>query len=114
MSLPCHLQGAWLWTWKDRIDRKWMSMYGDGLWREGMGRMSTGSVSPRQDSVAVSVGPEALAALAAAKMRCGGCGAKVTSYSRQNRKQETIQKGVLFVAFVALRQRSWPALLSSL
>jgi selenide,water dikinase len=44
--------GDWVWRWKDRIDRRWMSMYRD-----------LGAMRP--------------ADAAMAEMRCGGCAAKV-------------------------------------
>lgn len=69
------VQAAWLWTWKDRIDRAWMAKYGNDL-DFGMGD-SPGRSAPKEDAVAAAAGPEAMQALTAAKMRCGGCGAKV-------------------------------------
>jgi selenide,water dikinase len=51
------LEGAWLWRWKDHIDRKWMRMY-----REFPERMAT---------------PPPPVGGAEPEMRCGGCGAKV-------------------------------------
>ena len=69
------MQAAWLWTWKDRIDRAWMAKYGDDL--DFSMRNSMGKGVPKQDAVAAAAGPEAIRALTGAKMRCGGCGAKV-------------------------------------
>jgi selenide, water dikinase len=54
---PFKAEGAWLWTVKDWIDRRWMRMYRHP---ERM-RMKTAARPP----------PDA------AEMRCGGCGAKV-------------------------------------
>lgn len=45
------IEGAWVWRWKDRIDREWMDQYGADL------------------PVMASAGDD--------EMRCGGCGAKV-------------------------------------
>ena len=45
------VEGAWVWRWKDRIDREWMDQYGAEL------------------PVMPSAGDD--------EMRCGGCGAKV-------------------------------------
>ncbi|KAK9902254.1 hypothetical protein WJX75_009733 [Coccomyxa subellipsoidea] len=70
-------EAAWLWTWKDRIDRAWMAKYGDDL--DFSMRNSMGKGAPKQDAVAAAAGPEAIRALTGAKMRCGGCGAKVGS-----------------------------------
>ncbi|KAK9804423.1 hypothetical protein WJX72_011939 [[Myrmecia] bisecta] len=67
---PFCLEAAWLWRVKDYIDRKWMRSYTSEL-----PEMKEAEAAP--SPVAVAAGPEALAAMAAAKMRCGGCGAKV-------------------------------------
>ena len=64
------IEGAWLWELKDWIDRTWMTGYSSRL-----PLMEMEEDPPSQ--VAVAAGPEALAALAHASMRCGGCGAKV-------------------------------------
>jgi selenide, water dikinase len=56
---PLKAEGAWLWTVKDWIDRRWMRMYQD------TDRMAVRMVQP--------VAPAA----AAEPMRCGGCAAKV-------------------------------------
>jgi selenide, water dikinase len=55
---PLHAEGAWLWTVKDWIDRRWMGMYRHP---ERM-RMKRPAATPLPD---------------AADMRCGGCAAKV-------------------------------------
>ncbi len=65
------LQGAWLWHWKDRIDRRFMRKFNE--------------FSPMQERLAsVPVASsvqldrdEAAQAISAVAMRCGGCGAKV-------------------------------------
>ncbi|KAK9794374.1 hypothetical protein WJX73_009966 [Symbiochloris irregularis] len=66
------LQGAWLWKVKDWIDRGWMAKYAEKL----SDMMQPGDL---QSPVASAAGAEALAAVAAARMRCSGCGAKVGS-----------------------------------
>ncbi|KAL3145556.1 hypothetical protein ABBQ32_003381 [Trebouxia sp. C0010 RCD-2024] len=74
------LEGAWLWPVKDYIDRKFMSMYSTGLDAMAdkmMTTKSTASSKAEEQGVAAAAGPEALAAVSAAKMRCGGCGGKV-------------------------------------
>jgi selenide,water dikinase len=53
-----HAEGAWLWTVKDWIDRRWMDMYR----RPERMRMKRPAATPLAD---------------AADMRCGGCAAKV-------------------------------------
>jgi len=52
--------GRWAWTWKDRIDRRWMERYRD-----------LPPMKPEPPSAAELAAP--------APMRCGGCGAKVAS-----------------------------------
>ena len=91
------LEGKELWALKDWIDRKWLHVYKDGLpdmsamhggsGKEG-GGSAAGAKAANKNLVAASAGPEALAALAAQPMRCGGCGAKVgaTTLSRVMKK----------------------------
>ena len=52
-------QGAWVWRWKDRIDRRWMARYGADL------------PAMAKPSAPARAGGDGEA------MRCGGCGAKV-------------------------------------
>lgn len=58
-----------------------MSMYSTGLdaMADKMKTTSSSRASSKaeEQGVAAAAGPEALAAVAAAKMRCGGCGGKV-------------------------------------
>jgi selenide,water dikinase len=64
------VEGAWVWRWKDRIDRKWMRMY-----REPPARpMQMAAAQPPDPALADA---EAKRLLADIGMRCGGCGAKV-------------------------------------
>ena len=72
MSSCQALQGAWLWGWKDRIDRQWMNKYGKDL---GFGMPGSMTRSGSKNS-SVSMDAQAMAAVSAAKMRCGGCGSK--------------------------------------
>ena len=65
------IEGPWLWELKDWIDRTWMAGYTTRLPQMGGGAVAAAL------PVAVAAGPAALAALAHASMRCGGCGAKV-------------------------------------
>jgi selenide,water dikinase len=65
------IEGAWVWRWKDHIDRKWMRMY-----REPPAQpmdMSKRAASP--DPALADADAKRL--LADFGMRCGGCGAKV-------------------------------------
>lgn len=66
------LEGAWLWTLKDFIDRRWMSLYGHDL-------PIMEEPKPEGNPLARAAGKNALDVLAHASMRCGGCGAKVGS-----------------------------------
>ncbi len=64
------IEGAWVWRWKDHIDRKWMRMY-----REPPARpMQMASAAEPDPALADA---EAKRLLADVGMRCGGCGAKV-------------------------------------
>lgn len=53
--------GRWAWTWKDRIDRRWMRKYRD------LPPMKPPKLKPVLDGDGLPL------------MRCGGCGAKVAS-----------------------------------
>ena len=67
---PWGAEGAWLWKLKDYIDRKFMDTYGADLPEMPPAKQPV-------SEVATAAGEEALACLARAPMRCGGCGAKV-------------------------------------
>lgn len=56
--------GAWIWRWKDRIDRRFMAMFHD---------LSMPAMKPAVPTTAV----QGLSDLLAEKPLCGGCGAKV-------------------------------------
>lgn len=60
-------EGAWVWRWKDRIDRRFMQMF------NALPEMPA-SEAPALHGVADA---QAMAEISAAAMRCGGCGAKV-------------------------------------
>ncbi len=64
-----HFQGAWVWRWKDWIDRRFMRR---------LSEFPPMAQSPAQEASAVKLeGEEAAQAISAIAMRCGGCGAKV-------------------------------------
>ncbi len=65
------LQGVWVWTWKDQIDRRFMNMYGEGLREMGASMTSMPSETVRSEELSQL--------LLQAAMRCGGCGSKVGS-----------------------------------
>ena len=60
-------EGAWVWRWKDRIDRRFMQMF------NALPDMAP-PPAPALDGIADD---KAIAEISAAAMRCGGCGAKV-------------------------------------
>ena len=64
------LEGAWVWRWKDWIDRRFMRRFADlpemGDTVSAMQTVSTGLASP-----------DVIREFTSATMRCGGCGSKV-------------------------------------
>ena len=79
------MEGSWVWTWKDYIDRKWMDKYTKDLpdLELMMSRMKLHQGTTIPPNVQ-SKGGNVLEAFRADPMRCGGCGAKVgaTTVSR--------------------------------
>lgn len=63
--------GAWVWRWKDWIDRRFMRKFSEFPAMDE-------AVTPAPASLAMSA-EESLQAISAIAMRCGGCGAKVGS-----------------------------------
>ena len=62
-------EGAWVWRWKDWIDRRWMRRYNE-----------LPAMAAAGPGVAAGIADEAaLKEISAFAMRCGGCGAKVGS-----------------------------------
>ena len=67
-------EGAWVWRWKDWIDRRFMRAFSE------LPAMEAGSAPAAAASETSAVpldGEEAAQAISALAMRCGGCGAKV-------------------------------------
>ncbi len=62
--------GAWVWRWKDSIDRRFMAKYSE------LPPMEEESGEHTRHAVQLQ-GEEAQQAISAVAMRCGGCGAKV-------------------------------------
>ncbi len=62
-------EGAWVWRWKDWIDRRFMTKFSDLPVMEAETATAPSSVKLDQEETA-----QAISAIA---MRCGGCGAKV-------------------------------------
>jgi len=62
-------QGAWVWRWKDWIDRRFMRKFSE---------FPAMAAEPAQASSSIQLDQEEAAqAISAIAMRCGGCGAKV-------------------------------------
>lgn len=81
-SLPyAGMQGGWLWTWKDGIDRAFMAKFGAELDFSGMLTKAGTAGAAGQQPLEAALGPEELALLAAARTRCAGCGSKVGATS---------------------------------
>jgi selenide,water dikinase len=74
-------EGAWLWTWKDWIDRRWMAKYTTDLpdLEEMMAKMKPYKRSKHTNEYIRSKGEDVMEAFSNDPMRCGGCGAKVGS-----------------------------------
>ena len=65
---PFAFEGAWVWRWKDRIDRAFMRVYAD---------LPEMPVPAAPDVPSGLADEQAMATLSDIAMRCGGCGAKV-------------------------------------
>ena len=63
--------GAWVWHWKDWIDRRFMRRFSE------FPPMETAPAPPSAVGAMVLTPEESAQALSAVAMRCGGCGAKV-------------------------------------
>ncbi len=67
-------EGAWVWRWKDRIDRRFMQRFSD------LPEMEEGAPALSRDDEQLAPGlaaPEVIRQLSRPAMRCGGCGSKV-------------------------------------
>ncbi|WP_370263715.1 selenide, water dikinase SelD, partial [Limnobacter sp.] len=69
--------GAWVWQWKDWIDRRFMAKFSDFPPMDPHAK-GAAAKSNAANQVALSQ-EESLQAISAIAMRCGGCGAKVGS-----------------------------------
>ncbi|MBK9520772.1 MAG: selenide, water dikinase SelD [Rhodocyclaceae bacterium] len=63
--------GAWVWQWKDWIDRRFMRRFSE------LPPMTQGAASTPSSPQLPLTSEESLQAISAVAMRCGGCGAKV-------------------------------------
>ena len=68
--------GAWVWRWKDHIDRRFMRSFSDFSGLPMAAERTVPPNAPQRDGLALSA-EESLQAISALAMRCGGCGAKV-------------------------------------
>ena len=66
--------GAWVWRWKDWIDRRFMRRFSE--FHATPGAAGSGAAMASQPGLPL-MPDESLQALSAIAMRCGGCGAKV-------------------------------------
>jgi selenide,water dikinase len=66
---PLGVEGAWVWSWKDWIDRRFMARFSDLPVMDAGVRAPPASVKLEEHETAQ--------AISAVAMRCGGCGAKV-------------------------------------
>ena len=64
-------EGAWVWRWKDRIDRRFMDRF------NRLPEMETGARRADEAHLRRLAPPEVVRDLSVAAMRCGGCGSKV-------------------------------------
>lgn len=69
---PIGFAGAWVWSWKDWIDRRFMRRFTD------LPAMAHGGSAAKASASHLPLSAEeSLQAISAIAMRCGGCGAKV-------------------------------------
>ena len=69
------LEGSWVWTWKDWIDRRFMRKFN---------RLPDMKEEVRQDIPRGLVDKDAIKEISAIAMRCGGCGSKVGATVLEN------------------------------
>lgn len=88
------LEGAWVWKWKDWIDRRFMAKFGD------LPEMSEDAATDVPRGLA---NEQAIKEISALAMRCGGCGAKVgsTLLSRALSRLEPVERGDVLVGLHA-------------
>ena len=78
-------KGAWVWRWKDWIDRRFMRKFDDFPAMDSTAGGAAAGTAVRAPAATVALEQEeSLQAISAIAMRCGGCGAKVgaTTLSR--------------------------------
>jgi len=88
-------EGAWVWRWKDWIDRRFMRKFAE------LPEMAEDSEDPRH-GVALEA-EEAQQAISAVAMRCGGCGAKVgaSTLSRALGQLEPVERDDIVIGLHA-------------
>jgi selenide, water dikinase len=95
--------GAWVWHWKDWIDRGFMRKFAE------FPEMAMGMAMPAQSSRSAGstqlalTADESLQAISAIAMRCGGCGAKVgaTVLSRALQHLQVVQRDEVVIGLHA-------------
>ena len=92
---PIGFRGAWVWRWKDWIDRRFMAKFSD-----------LPAMEDETDAIRSSVqldSEEAAQAISALAMRCGGCGAKVgaTVLSRALGALRPVERDDVLIGFDA-------------
>ncbi len=93
---PIGFAGAWVWRWKDWIDRRFMEKFNE------LPAMAEDSTEDPSHGVALNK-EEAQQAISAVAMRCGGCGAKVgsTVLSRALNQLQPIERDDILVGLHA-------------
>jgi selenide, water dikinase len=69
--------GAWVWRWKDWIDRRFMQRFSQFPAMDANTTPTTGTALSSEATDLQLTPAESLQAISAIAMRCGGCGAKV-------------------------------------
>jgi selenide,water dikinase len=92
--------GAWVWLWKDWIDRGFMRKFAEF---PAMPATATSPVQPSSSSQLALTVDESLQAISAIAMRCGGCGAKVgaTVLSRALQHLQVVQRDEVVIGLHA-------------
>ena len=90
------VRGAWVWRWKDWIDRRFMRRFSE------FPPMDENTAPPPAESIPLDA-PEQAQAISAIAMRCGGCGAKVgaTVLSRALAKVHPIERDDVLIGLHA-------------
>ena len=90
-------EGAWVWRWKEWIDRRFMRRFSD------LPEMETAAGRPAPAVPPGLAPPEVVRELSVAAMRCGGCGSKIgaTLLDRVVARLEPLRRGDVVVGLDA-------------